>query len=513
MDTSLDIALYLRKSQQDREREAEAAKRGEIYDTLSRHRRELLDIAKKRHYNIIDIFEEVVSGAHLALRPEMNALLENVKARKYDAVLVVDIARLGRGDKVEQGVIERVFKQSDTMIITTTEMFDLNADSGEFSVEVNTFLSRMEYRQIKKRLHAGIMRSTGEGKDVSKKPPYGYRKDENLKLIIHPEEAEIVKYIFQMCIEGKGQMYITNELANMKVPSPSGNETWSNSTINRMIKNPKYKGDQVYGRKQTVRDDNGKVTIREKALESRIVYSPDSHEAIISKEDWDKAQYSISNRSTHTVRKKNLVNVFAGLLRCKKCGKILISNTRSSRSGVYLYCKTPGCDTKGIAMWKVEKALLENLADTLKNINVKDTDGSESSKDKIVKVLQKKLNGLLQEQEKDVVRRENLYDLLEDGTYDKDTFVDRMQVVQERTKEREYQIEELRGNIENAVEDQERRINLVPAVHSALDSYEKAPTAQIKNDILKGIIEAIYYERSDEYSGPLDFTIHVYLLG
>jgi len=114
----LHTAIYLRKSRKDVEAEREAAKRGDEYDTLSKHRFELLAYAKREEIYVQDIFEEVVSGEFIQERPAMQALLQKVKALAYDAVLVADLDRLGRGDKRDQGWIEKIFKDSNTLIIT-----------------------------------------------------------------------------------------------------------------------------------------------------------------------------------------------------------------------------------------------------------------------------------------------------------------------------------------------------------------------------------------------------------
>ncbi len=80
----------------------------------------------------------------------MQALLQKVKDLNYDGILVMDLDRFGRGDKMDQGRIERTFKESQTLILTPQETLDLNEESGEFTVEVKTFLARMEYKQIRR---------------------------------------------------------------------------------------------------------------------------------------------------------------------------------------------------------------------------------------------------------------------------------------------------------------------------------------------------------------------------
>lgn len=106
----LDVFIYLRKSRKDLEEEKKAHEEGRGYDTLERHRKQLLDLAKRGRHNIIDIFEEIVSGEYISERPTMQKLLRDVETGIADAVLVMDMDRLGRGDMVDQGTIYRVFR-------------------------------------------------------------------------------------------------------------------------------------------------------------------------------------------------------------------------------------------------------------------------------------------------------------------------------------------------------------------------------------------------------------------
>jgi len=107
------VAMYLRKSRADLEAEA----RGEG-ETLSRHKKILLTVAKQKGLNIVKIRQEIASGESLIHRPEMMELLKEVEAGLYDAVLCMDLDRLGRGNMREQGIIMETFQRSGTKIIT-----------------------------------------------------------------------------------------------------------------------------------------------------------------------------------------------------------------------------------------------------------------------------------------------------------------------------------------------------------------------------------------------------------
>src|SRR5690606_31760778 len=142
---------------------------------------------------------ETVSGESIIHRPEMVKMLQDLEASPPHGVLVMDIERLGRGDKIDQGIIERAFKESGTLIITPTETYDMNSESGEFGVEVRSFLARMELKQINKRMQGGRVRSVENGNYLGTLPPYGYEithDDIGRTLKPHPIQADVVRLIY-----------------------------------------------------------------------------------------------------------------------------------------------------------------------------------------------------------------------------------------------------------------------------------------------------------------------------
>ena len=115
----MDVVMYLRKSRAEELKDT-------TEETLRRHREQLEALAARCGYHIILTFEEVVSGESLYARPQMLAMLEAVSGGDYDAVLCMDIDRLGRGSMAEQGIIFDALRRSNTKIITPDKTYDLN---------------------------------------------------------------------------------------------------------------------------------------------------------------------------------------------------------------------------------------------------------------------------------------------------------------------------------------------------------------------------------------------------
>ncbi|HLU86358.1 MAG TPA: recombinase family protein, partial [Taishania sp.] len=109
----------MRKSRAD----VEAEKRGEG-ETLAKHKKALLELTKQKKLNVLKVYEEIASGESLVHRPEMMKLLQEVEKGLYEAVVCMDLDRLGRGNMKEQGIILETFRESGTKIITPRKTYD-----------------------------------------------------------------------------------------------------------------------------------------------------------------------------------------------------------------------------------------------------------------------------------------------------------------------------------------------------------------------------------------------------
>ena len=211
----MKVCMYLRKSRQDEELEKK-----ENTDTLSRHRSALLALARKQHLDIIEVHEEIVSGGSIVSRPKMMKLLEEVRNNMYDAVLCMDLDRLGRGGMQDQGLILDTFKETNTLIITPDKTYDLNNELDEEMTEFKAFFARRELKIITKRMQRGRIKSVEEGKFIASTAPYGYKfeydKEGKKSLVIDEEKAAIVRNIFDMYINGNGAYKIKVWLDNIR---------------------------------------------------------------------------------------------------------------------------------------------------------------------------------------------------------------------------------------------------------------------------------------------------------
>lgn len=488
----LKVCIYLRKSRTDLEEEAKAALKGEKYDTLERHRTDLLRFSKDNGLIIVDIFEEVLSGDTIEDRQQIQKVLTNVKANKYDAVLCIAYDRLSRGDKEDQGKIENVLKKHDTLIITPAKLYDLNSEEGETSADVDGFISRMEYRRIKRRLEDGKHRSATMGMNVSNKVPYGFKKNpETKKLEPFEDEAVYVRMIYSLCIEGYGTAIIASKLYHMNVRTRKGN-VFTKKTVADIIKNVKYKGDQFYGR------------TKNKTKAKIYTYTENAHTGIVSPEDWQLANNMMKQRNAPVPKTKELKNPFATILKCSYCGKTM--KAVHNRGTIRLVCTTHGCPCRSTLLEVVEAKVIEAIQDVLTNIEVEPV----TEENNILESLLQQKRKLEKDSEELVVQRNSLHELLEKRIYTPEVFLERQQILNieiEAIKEKQLLLDE---DIESEINKHNNAKNLKPLIMDCMSIYFKSNPTQ-KNKLLRSFISKINYTRHKNDNLIKDIVLEIYL--
>ena len=320
--------LYLRKSRADLELEAMGEE-----ETLERHRKILFNLAAKHdiHPDQIEIYHEIVSGDSIDERPEMQRLLSDVYARKYKGVLVVEVERLARGNTKDQGEVADAFQYSNTHIITPVKEYDPNNESDQEYFEFGLFMSRREYKTIRRRLESGKQSSVEEGNYVLSQRMFGYNvqrisKKERI-LVPNPEEEPILHMIFDWYTEeGRTTDWIARKLTAMGVPTVTKKPEWSKNTIRDMLANPHYIGKVTWGEQRTIKEldqETGKLRKRRVKTGNRKIYDG-KHKGLISVEQFEKAAEITKSRQKAPVKAEyKLRNPLAGILKCCDCGAMI----------------------------------------------------------------------------------------------------------------------------------------------------------------------------------------------
>lgn len=504
----VDGFIYLRKSRKDLEEEKKQADLGNHFNTLDRHRSQLIELAKIKNVHIKDIYEEIVSGEYISERPEMQKMLREVELESVDAVLCMDLDRLGRGDMVDQGTIYRVFKNSETIILTPSETIDPQDDNQELTFSIKSLIAREELKSITKRMQRGRRQSAREGKSISRKPPYGYLRDENLKLYPDPETSWVVEMIFQKAANGTGRRMIAEELDKMNIKPPES-EHWDGSSIREIIKNEAYLGRIIWGKVKYTKI-NGKYKKANLPREQWHI-TENAHEPIVSLELYNLANEKMKARWRPHVKKGNtLSNPLAGILYCEVCGKSMVLQPKKDRPNNQLRCFNHTCKgvQKGASFNLIEERVLLSLESLIEQFELPEDAKKESNS--IIKSKEKALNELVMEKSEVGKQNNSIHDLLEKGIYDIETFLQRQQVIKEKIRDLDKKIAEVEKEVLQEKKKQQVKNEFIPKVRSVLEAYESTEDIEKKNKLLKSVIEKATYLRKKEWTKRDQFEIVVY---
>ena len=548
--------IYLRKSRADKE--AELAGKGE---TLKRHKDTLLELARSRNLVVEEIYQEVVSGDSIEARPQMKRLLNDVAQGKWDGVIVMEIERLARGDTTDQGIVTKTFVYSDTKIITPLKTYDPTDEFDQEYFEFGLYMSRREYKTIKRRLYAGMIASCKEGNYIHNKPPFGYEivKNEKVKgyrLEPKPGEAEIVRLIFQWFAFGEqdengrleklGVGQIAEKLNKEYIIKPAGGK-WTGSTISTMLKNEHYLGYIVFGkskRQKVIKD--GRVVEKWKYNDAgEYQLFKGKHPALV-----DENTFRLAGKRFKTVTKRpncTLANPLAGIVKCGVCGANMYRRPYGKNGEKpILMCRKKGCNNVSVSYELVEKALLETVKQWMGEYEVKasaeNNMGIVETKKSLIKEMEKQIDQYRHQLAK-------VYQAFENEIYNEEIFAERRKILEEKITEAGKSCEKLkeeidgdnileepmvigrknnseevinrsRKNFEQRVEDNSLSEEIVEKTekdsvgrNSIWDIIENADVQQ-KNNILKLILKKVIYTKKAnghyKNQSPDDFTLEIY---
>lgn len=518
--------LYLRKSRAD----AEAEARGEG-ETLARHEKTLLELAKKKKLPITQIYREIVSGETIASRPVMQRLLSEVEAGIWQGVLVMEVERLARGDTIDQGIVSQAFKYSHTKIITPLKTYDPNNEFDEEYFEFGLFMSRREYKTINRRLQQGRSASVKEGKYVGNIAPYGYKREKlehnkGYTLIAEESEADIVRLIYELYTEGEkqedgsykrmGASLIARRLNDMKIPTKKGGY-WTQNTILGILDNPVYCGLICWNRRKTVKKIEDGKTIISRPRAKEYITSKGIHQGIISEEVYNKAQSLLHDKQRIPINKdKQIKNPLSGLVICGKCGRKMVRRPYGERNKKdTLMCPEPYCKNVSAELETVEKQILVACKEWLKNYEIKigNEEGKKERGNNISQIIKKSITK--QQKELEVLKRQmnKTYDLLEQEVYDMETFLERTKYLSEQIEKSEQIIAEYEKELSKEQQRNELTKKIIPRMEKVINIYETLPNAEAKNEMLKSVLEKVVYEKDNRRKKNQTndtFTITIY---
>jgi hypothetical protein len=298
----------------------------------------------------------------------------------------------------------------------------------------------------------------------------------------------------------------------LKVPTQKGG-IWVVATVRDILINPAYNGKIRWKwrpQKKTMTD--GEIIIeRPRARVEEYILIDGLHEAIIAPDVFAKAQEMISQNPPRPVGEKHVVkNPLAGLLRCGKCGRSMSRRPYQSGYPDTILCAIPECSNVSSHFSIVENRVIEALKEWLQGYkldwNLDTAPKKKATKNPQLELRRKALKQADTEIEILNAQIGKTHDLLEQGIYDTNMFLDRTRELGERKRQAEFDRAALEEDLEIEQMREESRINIVPKVEHLIAVYHELPTPQAKNDLLKDVLERIEYikERGNRWHGSTD---------
>ena len=297
-------------------------------------------ISEHKEWELIEVYyDEGITGTSVKKREGFNRMIADCQQGRINTILTKEVSRFAR-NTVDTLNYTRQLSQLGVNIIFMNDGIDTSDKDGELRLTIMASIAQEESRKISERVKWGIRRKMESGYVYGYSAMLGFRT-ENGKLTIVPEEAEIVKRIFNSYVyEGKGCHTIANELNAAGLLSVKG-KMWREDGVCRILKNDKYVGDLTQWKhystdfltKQVLQNNGDNPDIP-------LITIPDHHEGIVSRELWDLAQKQLFERGklSREGRKYSSHYWFSSKVFCGKCGYTYNVSGRKDEEKRCMHC-------------------------------------------------------------------------------------------------------------------------------------------------------------------------------
>lgn len=340
------------------------------------------------------------SATNTKKRDDFNAMIKDALDGKIDMILTKSVSRFAR-NTVDSLLTIRKLKEKNIAVVFEKEGVNTLDGTGEILITILSSLAQEESRNISENTRWGVVRRFEKGKVIVNHSKFmGYTKNEKGELVIVPEEAEIVRLVFRLYLEGYSAGKISRHLEEKGIKTATGQEKWHDTVIMKMLKNEKYMGDALLQKTYTV-----DFMTKKKVINNGIVpqyYVEDDHEPIIPRELFYRVQEEIMRRSSlrksAVTRKKNQKSQYSsgyaltGILLCGKCGQEYrrVTWARNGKKKIVWRCSnrlTNGVKKCGDSETLEEGALNRAVMEAIHRITRNDGDFVGAFRQNVIRVI------------------------------------------------------------------------------------------------------------------------------
>ena len=340
-----NAALYCRLSRDD-ELSGESS-------SISTQRQMLRQYANEQGFHVFDDYiDDGYSGTNFE-RPNFERMIEDIENGKVNCVITKDLSRLGRNYILTGQYTEMYFPSKNVRYIALNDGVDSTKGENEIAAFKN-ILNEMVARDTSRKVKSAVRTKHLNGEYVSCSLPLGYKRDNGKKGTIVPDNDTrwVIEKIFNLAAHGWGYAKIAKHLREEKVPTSRAWDyqkygqyadrfvnqpeelryNWTLTSVGGIMNNESYLGHQVHNKIGSISFKNRKI---QKKSPDEWLRVENTHEPIISQELWEAAHAHIEQRKR--VTKAGVGSIFAGLLKCGKCGWSL-SSASNNKGRRYFRC-------------------------------------------------------------------------------------------------------------------------------------------------------------------------------
>ena len=275
-------------------------------------------INRREDWQFVKVYtDEGISGTNTKNRNGFNQMIQDALDGKIDLVVTKSVSRFAR-NTVDSLVTVRKLKESGTEVFFEKENIYTFDSKGELLITIMSSLAQEESRSLSENVTWGQRKRFSDGKVQMNYTRFlGYEKGADGKPVINEKEAQTVRLIYRLFMEGKTPCGICRELEKLGILTVSGKQKWSASTVRSILTNERYKGDALLQKKFTVDFLTKKMKVNEGEVPQ--YYVEDSHPAIITRREFDIVQAEIARRkelgSSYSGN-----DIFSSKIICADCG-------------------------------------------------------------------------------------------------------------------------------------------------------------------------------------------------
>ena len=473
----LRVAAYTRVSSNSKDQEHSFAAQNAYFSKL---------ITDNPDWELADIYaDQGITGTSIDKRDDFLRMMEDCRKGRIDRILVKSSSRFARNTKESLAAV-RELKSLNISVYFEEQNIDTAQVSGEVLIAMFAALAQRESEAISERMRWSYRTRIDKGRFSTNKAPFGYMLADG-RLEINTEEAEVVKEIFDMSLQGESISGIAKRVSKMDIPTRDKTSYWQESSILYILHNEKYAGDCLLQKTYTAQE---LPRFRKRNLgKYRQVFVKQSHPAIIEREKFERVQ-ELLKRKRIAFAGDSVSTPFSKKIKCAECGSTF--RLKKVRGKNYWTCMAHEKDVHKCSMlplpeeqvlqaflrlyYKLKHYGIEVLTQLISDLHAAKT-GSLLWSENIVEI---------NKQISDIASQERLLtQLKQQGSVDPDIFISRSNLLAERRRELKLQKERiLRSEEDHTIQQTQDLLDVLESGPDWLDDFDE----QLFSDMVEKIV-------------------------